>query len=41
VFVVGIGSSGAGNEENALEIYDDGRVVIPQPYGDVPMYSAP
>ena len=38
LFVVGNGSSGAGNESNAFEVHSDGRVVIPELQGDIPMY---
>ena len=36
-FVVGRGTS-TSNRLNALEVYSDGKVVIPTAQGDVPMY---
>lgn len=36
-FVVGNGTSTTARS-NAFEVYSDGRVVIPTPQGDIPMY---
>ncbi|MCB1097912.1 MAG: hypothetical protein KDN22_20235 [Verrucomicrobiae bacterium] len=39
-FVVGNGtSSSTSGRKNALEVYSDGRVVIPVPLGDIPTYT--